>query len=231
MVLLAVSALLAPWLQDLGNYPVETAGLVMAPRGLGTMAAMMIAGRLSNKVDPRVLMALGVLLLSWSLYRMTGWTPAVSETTMIVNTMLQGAGLGFVFIPLQVIAFATLDPALRTEGTALLSLLRNVGSAIGISITEALVIRNSQIEHSVLSGYITPLNRAFQGAASTLAPMTAKGAQVLNGMVTRQAEIIAYNNDWKLMMLLSLPMLLLLLLMRRPARSAAGDSNHAAVMD
>src|SRR6185437_5390119 len=220
MVLLAVSALLAPWLQDLGGYPVETAGLVMAPRGLGTMAAMLVAGRLSNKVDPRLLMAFGVVLLSWSLYRMTGWTPAVSETTMIVNTMIQGAGLGFVFIPLQVIAFATLDPALRTEGTALLSLLRNVGSAIGISVTGALVTQNGQVEHSVLAGFITPLNRAFEGTASALAPMTAKGAQVLNGMVTRQAEIIAYNNDWKLMMLMSLPMLLLLLLMRRPARAS-----------
>ena len=134
---------------------------------------------------------------------------------MIVNTMLQGAGLGFVFIPLQVIAFATLEPALRTEGTALLSLLRNVGSAIGISVTSALVTRNGQIEHSVLAGYITPLNRAFQGAARPV-PTTAHGAQVLNGMLTRQAEIIAYNDDWKLMMLTSLPMLLLLLLMRGP---------------
>jgi MFS transporter, DHA2 family, multidrug resistance protein len=231
MVLLAVSALLAPWLQDLGGYPVETAGLVMAPRGLGTMAAMLIAGRLSNKVDPRVLMAFGIVMLSWSLYRMTDWTPDVSETTMVFNTMLQGAGLGFVFIPLQVIAFATLDPVLRTEGTALLSLLRNVGSAIGISVTGALVTRNEQVEHSVLTGFVTPLNRAFEGAASALSPVTAHGAQMLNAIVDRQAEIVAYNNDWKLMMLMSLPMLLLLLLMRGPKKGAGGGVEHAAVMD
>jgi DHA2 family multidrug resistance protein len=231
MVLLAVSALLAPWLQDLGGYPVETAGLVMAPRGFGTMAAMLIAGRLSNKVDPRILMAFGIVILSWSLFRMTDWTPDVSETTMIFNTMLQGAGLGFVFIPLQVIAFATLDPALRTEGTALLSLLRNVGSAIGISVTGALVTRNEQVEHSILSGFVTPLNRAFQGAAEALSPITAHGAQTLDAMVSRQAEIIAYNNDWKLMMLMSLPMLLLLLLMRGPKKGAGSGVEHAAVMD
>jgi DHA2 family multidrug resistance protein len=230
MVLLAVSALLAPWLQELGGYPVETAGLVMAPRGIGTMAAMLIAGRLSNKMDPRLLMAFGIVLLAYSLYRMTGWTPAVSETTMIVNTMLQGAGLGFVFIPLQVIAFATLDPALRTEGTALLSLLRNVGSAIGISVTGALVTRNAQVEHSVLSGFITPLNRAFQGAARVLSPVTAHGAQVLNQVIGRQAEIIAYNNDWKLMMLMALPMLLLLPLMRGPKKGAPAPE-HPAVID
>ena len=232
MVLLAVSALLAPWLQNLGGYPVETAGIVMAPRGVGTMAAMMIAGRLSNKVDARLLMAFGIVLLAWSLYRMTGWTPDVSETTMMVNTMLQGAGLGFVFIPLQVIAFATLDPALRTEGTALLSLLRNVGSAIGISITEALVTRNEQVEHSILSGFVTPLNRAFQGVASALSPVTAHGAQTLDAMINRQAEIIAYNNDWKLMMLMALPMLPLLLLMRGPKKGAGGGGgDHVAVMD
>ena len=231
MVLLAVSALLAPWLQDLANYPVETAGLAMAPRGFGTMAAMMIAGRLSNKVDARLLMAFGIVILSWSLYRMTGWTPAVSDMTVIVNTMLQGAGLGFVFVPLQVIAFATLEPALRTEGTALLSLLRNVGSAIGISVTSALVTQNGQIEHSVLAGYITPLNRAFQGAAANLMPTTAHGAQVLNGMLNHQAEIIAYNDDWKLMMLTALPMLLLLLLMRAQKKGAGGEAEHAAVID
>jgi MFS transporter, DHA2 family, multidrug resistance protein len=231
MVLLAVSALLAPWLQDLGNYPVETAGLVMAPRGIGTMVAMLIAGRLSNKVDARLLMAFGIILLSWSLYRMTAWTPDVPEMTMVFNTMLQGAGLGFVFIPLQVIAFATLDPALRTEGTALLSLLRNVGSAIGISVTGALVTQNEQVEHAVLSGYITPLNRAFQDAASALSPVTAQGAQLLDAMVRRQSEIIAYNNDWKLMMLMALPMLLLLLLMRGPKKGVAASAEHAAVMD
>jgi len=223
MVLLAVSALLAPWLQELGNYPVATAGLVMAPRGIGTMAAMLMAGRLVNKVDPRILMAMGILVLAWSLYQMTGWTPAVSVTQMIVNTMIQGAGLGFVFIPLQVIAFATLGPALRTEGTALINLTRNIGSAVGISVTEALLTRNGQIEHSVLAGSATGLNRAFAAspAAEALLPTTAHGAQMLNLLVNNQSQIIAYGDDFMLMMLTSLPMLLLLPLMRWKRTPAA----------
>jgi DHA2 family multidrug resistance protein len=175
-------------------------------------------------------MAFGIIMLSWSLYRMTGWTPAVSDTTVIVNTMLQGAGLGFVFVPLQVIAFATLEPALRTEGTALLSLLRNLGSAIGISVTSALVTQNSQIEHSVLASTMTPLNRAFQGAAASLMPTTPHGAQMLNGMINHQSEIIAYNDDWKLMMLTALPMLFLLLLMQGPKPNVHA-ATHATVMD
>lgn len=234
LVLLAVSALLAPWLQELGNYPVQTAGIMMAPRGVGTMMAMMIAGRLTNKIDPRALMAFGILVLSWSLYRMTGWTPAVDETEFVVNTIIQGFGLGFVFIPLQVIAFATLEPALRTEGTALLSLTRNVGSAVGISITEALVTRNTQIQHEALSRYITPLNRSFDSLHAlgpAISPTTSQGQQVLDGLITQQAQIVAYNDDFKLMMLTALPMLFLLLLMRRPRRGATGGSGHAAVMD
>ena len=232
LVLLAVSALLAPWLQTLGDYPVETAGLMMAPRGIGTMLAMMIAGRLANKVDPRALMAFGILVLSWSLYRMTGWTPAVNETEFVINTIVQGFGLGFVFIPLQVIAFATLEPALRTEGTALLSLTRNIGSAVGISITEALLIHNTQVEHDTLSRFVSPLNRAFDGLHAlgpALSPTTSQGQQVLNGMINQQAQIVAYNDDFKLMMLTSLPMLFLLLLMRRPR--GGGGGGHPAVMD
>jgi DHA2 family multidrug resistance protein len=232
MVLLASSALLAPWLQELGGYPVETAGLLMAPRGIGTMIAMMIAGRLSNVVDPRKLMAFGVCLLVFSLWRMTGWTPAVSESEMIWNTVLQGAGLGFVFIPLNVVAFATLDPALRTQATSLLSLLRNVGSAIGISITQTLLTQNTQIEHSVLSAFASPFNRALSAspAAQMLSPTTPHGAALLDQMITQQAQIIAYNNDFFLMMLMTVPVLGLLFLMRRPKAGGGGGGGHA-VMD
>jgi DHA2 family multidrug resistance protein len=231
MVLLAVSALLAPWLQVLGNYPVETAGIIMAPRGIGTMLAMLVAGRLANRVDPRWLMATGILVLAWSLYRMTGWTPAVSQWTMIGNTVVQGIGLGLVFVPLQVIAFATLPGSLRTEGTALINLMRNVGSAIGISVTEALLSYNGQIEHATMAGQATALNRAFDAtpAAHALLPVSPHGAQVLDAMINYQGQIIAYADDFKLMMLTALPMLLLLPLMRRP--NAGSGGGHVAVMD
>ncbi len=231
MVLLASSALLAPWLQVLGGYPVATAGLLMAPRGIGTMGAMLVAGRLSNRMDPRLLMGGGVMVLIWSLWRMTGWTPAVSQSEIIWNTVLQGIGLGFVFIPLNVVAFATLDPPLRTQATALLSLLRNVGSAIGISVTETLLTQNTQIEHSVLSVFASPLNRALQATpqiAHMLSPATPYGAANLDQMITTQAQVIAYNDDFFLMMLMAIPVLGLLFLMRRPARGGAGGQ---AVME
>ena len=234
MILLASSALLAPWLQTLANYPVATAGLVMAPRGFGTMAAMMISGRLSSRVDPRGLMALGIVLLTWSLWDMTGWTPDVDSTRVIWVIIVQGAGLGFVFIPLQVIAFATLPAELRTDGTSLLSLLRNVGSAVGVSASSALLARNIQINHAELAAGITPFNQALHGrgmVAQLLAPGTAKGAAMLDGIINQQASIIAYLDDFKAMMLVTAPAALLLLLMRRPAVTAKADGDHPAVLD
>jgi len=236
-VLLATTALLAPYLQTLSNYPVATAGLVMAPRGIGTMFAMMIAGRLSNRVDARLLMGLGIGLLVWSLYAMTGWTPDVSERQLIITIMMQGAGIGFVFTPLNVLGFATLDPALRGDGTALFSLLRNVGSSIGISVCSAMLAHNQQVLHAELGAFITPFERALQGggaAGHLLDPRTAHGAQMLDGIINQQAQIIAYVDDYKMMMVVALSTLLLLLVMRGPRHAGAvpkGEAEHAAVID
>jgi MFS transporter, DHA2 family, multidrug resistance protein len=229
MVLLATSALLAPWLQELGNYPVETAGLLLAPRGFGTMAAMLIAGRLTNRMDPRILMGVGTAMLIWTFERMTGWTPAVSEWEIIWNAVIQGFGLGLVFIPLNVVAFATLPQELRTQGTALWSLIRNVGSAIGISIFEALITTNSQIEHSVLAQFASPFNRAFDASAAThaMAAATPHGAAALNQLITQQSQIIAYNDDFWLMMVIAVPVLVLLPFMRRPR--SGGGAEHAVM--
>lgn len=231
-ILVSSSALMAPWLQNLGNYPVETAGLVMAPRGVGTMAAMMIAERIAAKADPRKVMAGGVLALCWSLWDMTGWTPDVSEARLVVTIIVQGAGLGFVFIPLQVIAFATLAPRLRTDGAALFSLLRNIGAATGVSITSALLARNTQALHAEIGAYVNPFNRALQSGAMQRFPdpATRHGAALLDRIVNQQAQIIAYVDDCKLMVFTTLPALLLLL-MRRPLTGAPAPADGHAAMD
>jgi DHA2 family multidrug resistance protein len=217
-VLLSSSALLAPYLQTLGNYSVSDAGLLMVPRGVGTMFAMMTAGRLTNRVDPRWLMFIGVIMLALSFWQMSGWTPDVSVWSMSVTTIVQGWGLGFVFVPLQIIAFATLEPELRTEGTALFSLMRNVGGAIGISVTSFLLAQNTQILHARIAEHVTPFNRMLQSGSAYLFWNATKpaGLLALNAEVTRQAQIMAYANDFKLMLIVSLPVALLLLLMRRP---------------
>ena len=231
MVLYASSALLAPWLQELGGYPVEVAGILMAPRGIGTMMAMMVAGRLASRMDPRLLIASGVVLMTWSLLRLSGWTPAIGAWSLFFDIMIQGAGLGLVFVPLNVVSFATLPVRLRYEGTAVISLSRNVGSSIGISVFEALLTRATEVEHSALAPFASPLNRALTaspGIAHALSPATPHGAALLNQMIDYQAQVIAYNNDYWLMGLMALPILLMLPFVRRP-QASPGEPVHAAM--
>lgn len=233
VILFSTSALLAPYLQTLGGYPVFDAGLVMAPRGAGTMAAMMVAGRLASRVDPRKLMMFGVGVIAWSLWDMTAWTPDLNTHHLMFTTAMQGFGLGFVFIPLQLIAFATLAPELRTDGTGLTSLVRNIGSAIGISATVAVLEHDTQVLHAEISSLVTPLNRMMQmsGVSRLWDPNTPAGAALLNAEVTRQAQIMAYANDFHLLMLLCIPTALLVLMMRRPASSRPAPAEAHAEMD
>jgi DHA2 family multidrug resistance protein len=222
-VLVSSSSVMAPWLQTLANYPVETAGLIMAPRGIGTMAAMVIGGRLVAKIDARKLMAMGIVMVVWSVWEMSGWTPDVSQAHIMFNITVQGAGLGFLFIPLQMIAFATLPAQYRTDGASLFALARNIGAAIGVSATSAALVRNTQVLHEEIGGMVTPFNRALTDGgpvAHFWDPATRHGAAVLDAVVNQQARIIAYMDDYKMMIFSTAPILLLLLLMRR-ARPAA----------
>ena len=222
-VLVSSLSLMTPWLQVMSNYPVETAGLVMAPRGLGNLAAIMLCGRLATRVDPRYLAAIGLILLCASFYIMTGWTPDVAQGTLILTIVLQGFGLGLVFLPLQILAFATLAPELRTEGAALFALLRNIGAAIGVSVTSTVLARNTQALHEVIGASLTPFNRAL-AAVGAFDPNTHHGMALLDQVVNQQAAIIAYMNDYVLLICTTLPAVLLLLLMRKPPRGGAVEA-------
>ena len=231
VVLVATSALLAPWLQTLADYPVAMAGLVLSPRGIGTMASMLLGGRLIARVDPRLMIGIGLVLLCVSLNMMTGWNPGVAQQEIVLAILLQGFGLGLVFVPMQVVTFATLPAHLRNDGTALLSLFRNVGSAVGVAVTSAALARNVQVLHSQIAESATPFNRAMQ-AQKLLDPATRHGLALLDQIVNQQALIIAYIDDYKLMILSSLPALLLLFLMRGPRRTGKPPAQDAhALLD
>jgi DHA2 family multidrug resistance protein len=232
-VLVSSSSLMAPWLQTLANYPVEAAGLIMAPRGIGTMFAMMTGGRMTARIDPRKLMAFGIILLVWSIWDMTAWTPDVAQWRIMVTITVQGAGLGFLFIPLQVLAFATLPGHYRTDGASLFSLFRNIGAAIGVSVTSSMLVHNTQVLHEQIGGTVTPFNRALMSGGALghfWDPATRHGAAMLDKVINQQALIVAYIDDYKMMIYTTAPMLLLLLLMRR-TRPVAGKTEHLEPLD
>jgi MFS transporter, DHA2 family, multidrug resistance protein len=219
----ASMALQPPYLQELMDYPVVAAGLVMGPRGVGTMASMLIVGRLVGRADTRILLAIGLSLTAWSFYRMTGWTPDISQGTIIGVTMVQGFGLGFLFVPLSAATLSTLPMSERAEGAGLFSLSRNIGSSIGISVVNSLLVHNTQANHAAIAAYVNPVNRAFENPiiAHAWNPLTAAGRAALDAVVTRQSEIIAYIDDYKLLMIATLVVMPLLVVFRRPPRGHA----------
>jgi MFS transporter, DHA2 family, multidrug resistance protein len=222
IVLFATLALLPPLLQVLLNYPVVLTGLVTAPRGIGTLMAMFIVGRIMGKVDTRIIIASGFALTAFSLWQMTGFYLQMGSSSVVWSGLAQGLGTGFVYVPLAAITFATLSPQYRNEGTALFSLVRNLGSSIGISVVETLLTRNTQTMHARLAEQITPYSDLMHLQPPT-ALSTTRGLALLNEGVSGQAAMIAYNNDFKLMMLLTLSAIPLVLLLRsgRQKKAAA----------
>ena len=222
-VMYGTLALLPPMLAMM-NYPVVTIGLLLAPRGITTMIFMMVVGRLIGRVDIRLILLFGFGVTALSLWQMTFYSPEMDWWPIVTAGLVQGAGLGFVFVPLSTIAFSTLPQALRTEGSGVFSLLRNIGGSIGISVVESLLDRNVQINHSTLAQNVGPYNQALQqpGMAPFWSLHNTGGLAALDQLVTFQASFIAYIDVFKLMMIVSILAVPLLLLLRpSPQRGPA----------
>jgi MFS transporter, DHA2 family, multidrug resistance protein len=213
------------------NYPIVTAGLVLGPRGVGTMAAMMVVGKLIGRVDTRILLGIGLGLTAWSFYAMTGWTPDVSQITIVVVGVVQGVGLGFLFVPLSAVTLSTLSNEQRAEGAGLYSLSRNIGSSVGISVVNSLLTQNTQVNHTDIVRHVTAVNQMFAdpNIAKFWNPFTAAGRAALDAMITQQAQIIAYIDDYKLLMIATLVVIPLLIVFKGMSGGSAED--HTVAME
>jgi MFS transporter, DHA2 family, multidrug resistance protein len=221
VILLATLALITPYIQEVMGYPVFTAGILLGARGIGTLVAMMIVGRLLRTIDARILVFIGLVLSSWSLYSMIEFSPDTSAQTIVETSVAQGVGLGLIFVPLNTVAFATLAAHLRTDGTAVWTLVRNLGSSIGISIVIAQLTEKTAVFRSQLAEHITPFNDALNdpNVAAILDPSTDAGRGLIDQMLTRQGTIMAYSNDFMLMLIVSLAAFPLLLLIQGPKKA------------
>ena len=219
LVLLASSALMSPYLQNLSGRSVTQTGFLMVPRGLGVMFAMLFAGRLTMKVDPRVLMTVGATCLLWSLWDMTSWTPSIGVTQIFTVTFIQGVGMGLVFVPMNLMAFATLGPQFRTDGAGLTNLMRNIGSAVGVSLTTTVLTMSVQTIHAQLTHFAAPFNRALgvNSESMFMNPLIPFGMGRLNGLMEYRALVQAYANSFLFMFYVSLPVFVVIWMMKRPA--------------
>lgn len=224
-------ALLPPLLQKLMGYPVIETGLVMAPRGVGMMMAMMVVGRMMSRHDPRVLVGVGLLLTAGSLWMMAGFDIVMDSTPIVVSGLIQGFGLGFVFVPLSTLTFATVAPQFRADATSMFSLVRNIGSGVGISIVTTVLTRMTSVNHEELASALTataPQLRLQMPQVQSGMPIF---TEILDKLVMQQAAMIGYIDNFVLMLVFTLAVFPILPLLRRPPKHGAAEAGHAAISE
>jgi len=230
ILLFSTMALLPPMMQVLMGYPVLLSGLVSMPRGVGSFIAMFAVGQLVGRVDTRLILFTGLSISCVALWQMMHFDLSMTTTPFIVSGIIQGLGIGLLFVPLSTLAFATVAPELRAEGSAVYTLIRNLGSSVGISIMQALVVSNTQTMHASLAGKVIPSDPVVRNGLGHLYDLGSEaGLASLNNEITRQATMVAYIDDFKLMFIITLACMPMLLLMRKPRRSGGGAPSHAAV--
>lgn len=219
-ILFSTLALLPPMLQHLFGYTVIGTGLVLMPRGMGSILSTFLGGMLMRRgVDVRLIMGTGLLVTAWTLYEMAQWSLEVDSTAIVLLALIQGMGFGLVFIPINILAFATLSPQHRTEASAIMNLFRSVGSSIGISLVTVALARNTQISHADLASHVTGESGGAIidfSAMERFQQLGEAAMTMVNGEVTRQASMIAFVNDYYIMMWMALAALPMLLFLKPP---------------
>ncbi len=234
LVLYSTMALSSPYLQNVIGYPIETAGLLLATRGAGTFVAMMLVGRVMRYIEARTLIIAGMTVMSLSLFLMTGWTDQTDVPTIIVVSIAQGFGLGLVFVPLSTVAFLTLPHHLRTDGTSMLTLMRNVASSIGISVVIAQLTEGGRRVYAILSEHINPFNSALQMPdVHRMIDLNSSGGRALaDALVGIQAQIIAFALDYQMVMIVTLcaiPLALMIGSTKAAMRAQSAAPEHAVI--
>jgi DHA2 family multidrug resistance protein len=233
VVLFGTMALVTPFMQNLLGYPIQTAGFLLGSRGVGTLLTMMAAPRLMRLLETRYLILTGLLLTGGTLYSMTGFSLDTTQRTIVIISIIQGVGLGLLFVPITTAAFLTLPGHMRNGGTSILTLVRNIGSSVGISMMIANLTSTTTIMHARIIEGVTPFNNALQmpDVVTNLNVNTDAGRALLDQLITQQAAMIAYLNDFKLLMVLTLMMVPLVLLIGTTQRAPGVAEQEAAVID
>jgi MFS transporter, DHA2 family, multidrug resistance protein len=234
LVLFSTMALSSPYLQNVVGYPIITAGLLLASRGCGTFVAMMMVGRLMRYIEARTLIISGLSLTCFSLFYMTAWTDQTGVQEIVTVSIVQGFGFGLVFVPLSTVAFLTLPNHLRTDGTSMLTLMRNVASSIGISIVIAELTEGSRRVYAVLNENVTPFNHAMQmpDVRGMIDMSSNAGRAMMDVMIGLQAQIIAFSRDYQMVMVFTMcaiPLALFIGSTRAALRKQQHAPEHAAI--
>jgi DHA2 family multidrug resistance protein len=216
MLFISTVVLIPSFLQTVVGDPVGLSGTLMTPRSLGIATVVVIAGRLSSRIDPRVLGVCGVLIVAYTMYNVSTWTVDVSSLEVAANGFYQGVGTGLAFVTTQALTFAQIPPARRNGAMTIFCIARNFGQTIGVSAMTTLLVRNTQVNHAEIAAHVTPFNRALQSGAAehfwNLGHLTGRAA--LDAVINRQAAAIAYYDDFRLLMYVALAAIPLVFMLR-----------------
>ena len=224
VLLFSTLALLPPMLQNLMGYPVMTSGLVTMPRGIGTLLSMFVVGRAMGRIDTRLILLTGFSLSAIALWQMSNFSLDMGMTPVVISGLIQGFGIGLIFVPLSALAFATLNPSLRAEASAVYNLVRNLGSSVGISAVIAMQTYLGDVSHADQAAHVDPTNPFL----SQVLPAGGGAAAIegLNAEITRQAAMVSYVDVFRMMVFMTLAVIPLLVLLSKP-KSTKVDPAHA----
>lgn len=219
--------LMPSFLQDIRGYDIEDIGLLQAPRGLGMLLAMIVGGRITGRIDPRPVIAFGLVCIAISAVEMSTWTAEVGAWPLVWTNFVQGIGGGIILVPIQVIAFPGIPPVLRTEAAAVYNLIRSIGASIGVSATLTLFVRAGTTQRARLAEHVTPYAESMRTAAAPqLDSLTALAH--MDRQLDLEAAMLAYLGDFRLLALAALAGLPLLLLVKRNEPGVTVDVAVAA---
>jgi len=226
VLIYGVLSILPQLLEVLMGYPVVTTGLVMAPIGVGTMVSILIVRRIADKVDGRLLMLAGLMLAAVAVFMLSGMSLQMAPSFVTLAGFSQGMGTGLLFVPLSTLAFATLPANFRNDGAAMFTLIRNLGSSVGISAFQVLSYRNSETVRARLAEGLRPDNPVVANMSGRFSLTDPAGIAALSGEVERQAQMVAYIDGFWLLGVLAIAAIPLILFMRPPRPGAASVSLH-----
>ena len=216
ILVLSINVIMPLFLQNVRDFPVITSGLTMLPRGLGTMFALILAGRLSGRyLDPRLVIFMGFICVSYSAWILSNSTTDVGYITFAIAGFFNGAGIGLIYVPLTTVCFWTLPSQYRTEASTLASLCRNYGSGIGVSVVISILSKTQTETHAYLTEQISPFNEAMQSPwlPDYWSIYTIQGIAAVETEINRQALAVGFLNDFNLIFfgsIITMPFILLL---------------------
>ena len=225
VLVLSMNVIMPLFLQNARGYPILTAALVMMPRGLGSLFGLVLAGKLTDRMDPRLQIAIGFASTAYSAYLFSTFTIDVGIWPFIFASFFNGIGIGMIFVPLTAVSFWTLPTHLRTEASTYASLFRNYGSGIGVSIVISVLSRTRQTSYAYMTERTNPYNEVMHEPwlPAQWDIYTREGLRLLDAEISRQALAIGFLNDFQLIMigaLISIPLVAMLSRGNADAREA-----------